>query len=157
VADFTIRPMDRQDHPAAARIMAGSDPWLTLGIDEARALATMEAQGIPGVVATLDNGTMLGFIRYEPKGFIGYAAYIRTVAVAPQARGKRVGETLMNHVESLVFEQAPLLFLFCSTFNVRGQAFYERLGYERVGTVDAMLVPQHGEVLLVKRRKVAAP
>lgn len=147
--------MTTEDYPAVVTLMASSDPWVTLGLEPVRMLETLRTQAIPGVVAARENGEMLGFIRYEPKGFIGYYAYIRTVAVAAEARGQRVGEAMMRHVEELVFAQVPLLFLFCSTFNTRGHAFYERLGYERVGTVDAMLVPEHGEVLLVKRRKAA--
>lgn len=133
--------------------MGGSDPWLTLGISEARALQTLTEQPIPGVVALGPENQLLGFVRYEPRGFINFAGYIRTVAVAPEARGQRVGEALVLHVEELVFQGTHMMFLFCSTFNTRGHAFYERLGYTRVGTVDGLVVPEHGEVLFVKRRK----
>ena len=152
---FSILPLQPSHHAGMARLMGASDPWVTLGINEARALQTLDNQRTPGVVALGPDNALLGFVRYEPKGFINFAGYIRTVAVAPEARGQRLGETMVTHVENIVFEGAHMVFLFCSTFNTRGHAFYERLGYSRVGTVDGLVVPEHGEVLYVKRR--AAP
>jgi ribosomal protein S18 acetylase RimI-like enzyme len=150
---FSIQALNEGHHAEAARVMGASDPWLTLGISEEKALRTLQDQPIPGVVAVDADGRLLGFVRYEPRGFINFAGYIRTVAVAAAARGQRVGEALVTHVEDLIFPTTHLVFLFCSTFNTRGHAFYERLGYTRVGTVDGLVVPQHGEVLFVKRRK----
>ncbi|MBI5497521.1 MAG: GNAT family N-acetyltransferase [Deltaproteobacteria bacterium] len=153
---FHLRPLAPHHYGDVATLMAGSDPWVTLGVTEEHALRSLMEHPIPGIVAEEEpGGRLLGFVRYEPRGFIGYSAYIRTVAVAPEARGQKVGEAMVRHVEELVFRHVPLLFLFCSSFNPRGQAFYTRLGYARVGEVAGMIVPQHGEVLFVKRRPEA--
>lgn len=148
-----IQPMVPADMAACARLMAASDPWVTLGVDEKSALQGFMAQDIPCVVARNGpEGPVLGFVRYHPKGFIDRFAYIKTVAVDAAARGQRVGEQLVSHVEQACFVSASHMFLFCSSFNAGAQRFYERLGYQRVGQVDALLVPEHGEVLFVKGR-----
>jgi ribosomal protein S18 acetylase RimI-like enzyme len=155
---FRVQPLEARHFAACAQLMGRSDPWVTLGITEGQALAGMMSQACPAVGAVApDSGRVLGFVRYETRGFIGYHAYIRTVAVDPAVRGQRVGEALVKHVESLVFSQVPMVFLFCSSFNTRGQAFYQRLGYARVGEVPAFSVPAHGEILYFKRRPEDAP
>lgn len=143
--------MAAQDHAACAQLMGTSEPWRTLGVDAQRARALLMEQAIPGVVAQDPNGRIAGFVRYEPRGFINYFAYIRTVAVDGSQRGQGLGQALVAHVETQMAGHSPLLFLFCSSFNAGGQRFYERMGYQRVGEVPAMVVPAHGEVLYVKR------
>ena len=52
--------------------------------------------------------------------------------VTPQARGRRVGEALMNRARKLAQDTgASALILETATGNLRAQRLYERLGYER--------------------------
>jgi len=60
--------------------------------------------------------------------------YIRGMGIQPAARGKRIGEKLMKHVEAFAVEQGhSQLTLSTTPFLDRAIRLYEKLGYERVG------------------------
>ncbi|MEW5854513.1 MAG: GNAT family N-acetyltransferase [Myxococcota bacterium] len=148
-----VEPLLPTDMRACAAIMAGSDPWRTLGVTLDTALHRFMADPCPTVVARPpDHDEPLGFIRYRPQGFIDRFAYIHIVAVSEAARGQRVGEALMARVEEVCFATTPHLFLFCSSFNEGAQRFYRRLGYRQVGDVPQLIHPEHGELLFMKSR-----
>lgn len=148
-----VEPLRAADFAACARIMAASDPWITLGVTEGSALERFMTGRYGGVVARSGAGAeVLGFIRFHPTGFIDRFGYVQLVAVSQAARGQGVGEAMMHHVEQECFAVSNHVFLFCSSFNHGARSFYERLGYTPVGTVPGLLVPPHGETLMVKKR-----
>jgi ribosomal protein S18 acetylase RimI-like enzyme len=146
----TIRPLAGDAEAAAcARMMAGSEPWVTLGRSYERSLEIVRDPTREVSVAVEDD-MLLGFVIVCMAGpFVGY---IQTVAVAPEARGRGLGTSLVEHAERRIFRESPNSFLCVSTFNPDARRLYERLGYVVVGELTDYLVPGHGETLLRKTR-----
>ncbi|HSA55687.1 MAG TPA: GNAT family N-acetyltransferase [Gemmatimonadaceae bacterium] len=141
------RLASRQEADACAALMAGSEPWITLGrtYDEALELMTSPAWE---VYVAIDDGRVLGFIIVVMTG--AFVGYIRSIAVAHEARGMGIGSRLLEHAEARIHEESPNVFLCVSSFNPRARALYERLGYELVGPLKDFVVRGHSELLMWK-------
>lgn len=145
-----IRPAhDRADREACARLMATSDPWITLGRSYAASLAQLENPTRELYVAER-AGRFAGFVLINMHGpFIGY---IQTVCVTPEERGQGLGSALIRWAEERIFRDSPNVFLCVSSFNQDALRLYERLGYEVVGELRDFLVRGHAEILMRKTR-----
>jgi ribosomal-protein-alanine N-acetyltransferase len=136
---------------ACARLMASSEPWITLRRDEASAMRNLGHPAVEVYVAE-EGGTVIGFIVLTMQG--PFRGYIATVGVVPQRRGEGLGTRLIGFAEERIFRESPNVFLCVSSFNTRAQNLYRRLGYERIGELRDFIVPGHSEILL---RKTIAP
>ena len=134
-----------------ARMMAGSEPWITLkrGYEESLALVENPSREAYGAFA---EGGLRGFIILSMSG--AFTGYVQTVCVGGQDRSRGIGSLLMRFAEERIFRESPNVFLCVSSFNPRAKALYERLGYEMVGELKDYLVRGHSEYLL---RKTIAP
>lgn len=149
-AGILIRPLQSDAEAAAcARIMAGSEPWLTLGRSYERALEIVRDPSREVSIA-LRGDEVVGFVIVCMLG--PFPGYIQTVAVAPAMRGEGLGSRLVAHAEARIFRESPNVFLCVSTFNPDARRLYGRLGYREVGELTDYLVRGHGEVLLRKSR-----
>lgn len=133
-----------------ARMMAGSEPWITLerGYEESLALlqdATREVYG------AFEGDRVLGFVVLNMAGAFGY---IQTICVGEEDRSRGIGTRLMRFAEERIFRESPNVFLCVSSFNPRAKALYERLGYEAVGELKDYIVKGHSEHVF---RKTIAP
>jgi len=145
---MTIEPAASDtDREACARIMAASDPWITLGVTYERALAALSAPGREVYVAK-DGSAVAGVAIVSMEGVL--SGYLQTIAIAEAFRGRGLGASLLQFVERRVFREKPNLFLFVSSFNPRARKFYESHGYEPIGQVKDFLVSGHGEYLMRK-------
>ena len=131
-----------------AQLMAGSEPWLTLGREIQACRAVVRRPGFELFVAH-EADQPVGFILIHPYGCAG-SAYIASVAVAPSSRGKGIGAQLLAFAERRA-QGRRFIFLCVSSFNHRAQEFYYRLGYERVGEFPDYVIDGYSEVLLCKR------
>ena len=60
--------------------------------------------------------------------------HIHRLAVLPEYQNKKIGSTLLNHVCELCLKQnVSSVMLQVKKFNIEGQKFYERCGFERIG------------------------
>jgi ribosomal protein S18 acetylase RimI-like enzyme len=146
--DLEIVPASDEEREWAARVMAGSDPWLRLG----RGLeACREAVARPGyeLLVARDGTQPLGFALVHPRGVAG-APYLASIAVAASERGRGVGQRLLRHVEDRFRPQARHFFLCVSSFNERARRLYERQGYEAVGLLRDYVIDGADEVLMHK-------
>lgn len=139
------------EREACARIMADSEPWITLGIGLDRARGTLAANDREIFVAR-DGEVVAGFIIVMMQGVL--SGYVQTLAVAGPYRGHGVGAMLLQFAEARIFRERPNVFLFVSSFNPRAQRFYEAHGYVQVGTLADFLVRGHAEHLM---RKTTGP
>ena len=145
-----IRRLESEDEArGCARIMAGSEPWVTLGRSYERSLEIVRDPAREVSVA-VDDGGVLGFVIVCMVG--AFVGYIQTVAVSDAARGHGLGTRLVEHAERRIFRDSPNVFLCVSTFNPDARRLYERLGYSAVGELTEYLIPGHGELLLRKSR-----
>ena len=130
-----------------ARMMAASEPWITLKRGYRESLAIVEDRSREIHVA-LEDGRLRGFLILNMSG--AFAGYIQTICVDPEARSRGIGTRLMRFAEARIFRESPNVFLCVSSFNPRARALYRRLGYVRVGDLKDYLVPGFFETLFRK-------
>ena len=149
--------------PALARAQStwiiGIEPWRSLGyaaMPLGRYLARMARErevsiargpgrrGEPAGIVVVQDGFLLG-------------GFVSLLAVRPEARGKGIGQALMEHVAAQVFRSRAWLFVSCDAANARALSFYRKLGFTRVGRLPDLVKPKRVELLLRKGRPPAAP
>lgn len=143
------RSTDASEHLACARLMAASEPWLTLGRTVEAALGVLQNPAKEVYVAT-DQTTLAGFLILDLQG--PFAGYIQTVCVAPGAQRRGLGSQLLRFAETRIFRESPNVFMCVSSFNAGARRLYARLGYQEVGVLRQYLVSEHDEILLRKSR-----
>ena len=136
---------------ACAEMMSSSEPWLTLGRTYEQCVKILTSPTREVYVGVVD-GRPAGFAVLIMRG--AFVGFIQSLAVAPDLRGRGIGEALMRFVEDRILRDTPNVFLCVSSFNDGAQRFYRRLGYEVVGELTDMLVRGHSEILM---RKSAGP
>jgi [ribosomal protein S18]-alanine N-acetyltransferase len=146
--DVVIRRLGgRAEAEGCARMMASSEPWITLGRDYEASLALLERLDREAWVAVTD-GAVAGFVVLVMAG--AFTGYIQTVCVAAARRGSGIGTRLVRHAEERIFRESPNVFLCVSSFNPGARRLYERLGYTLVGELTDYLVAGHSEWLYRK-------
>ena len=145
---LVIRPLRLgEESRLCARMMAASEPWITLKRGYRDSLAIVEDRTREVHVA-LEDGQLRGFLILNMSG--AFAGYIQTICVAPEARSRRIGTQLVRFAEARIFRESPNVFLCVSSFNPRARALYRRLGYVRVGDLKDYIVPGHSETIFRK-------
>jgi [ribosomal protein S18]-alanine N-acetyltransferase len=145
-----IRPLAGPgEAETCARLMAGSEPWLTLGRSYEASLRLVQDPTREVYVAEC-AGAVGGFVVLCLTG--AFVGYIQTVCVAPDQRGRGLGTRLVAFAEDRIFRESPNVFLCVSSFNPGARRLYERLGYAYVGELPDYLVAGHAELLFRKSR-----
>ncbi len=137
----------RGDRAWGARMMAASEPWLTLAQDAGRIAAGLRQPGVELWIAR-EAGAPAALLALAPRGFAG-APYLKTLAVAPQARGRGWGTRLLRFAEAR-FARQGRLFLLVSSFNTGAQRLYWRHGYQKRGVLPDFVAPGYSEWILSK-------
>jgi len=145
--NLQIAPAEPEDFEWSARLMASTDPWITLRADLALCLDRVHAPGRELWMAREGN-QRLGFILLAPNGFAG-SPYVASFCLAPEARSRGVGAALLEFAERH-FAGRRFLFLLCSSFNQRAQKFYLRQGFTITGELKDYIVPGHSELIFWK-------
>ena len=134
-----------------AEIMAGSDPWTTLGFDHDQLMNTFN-DAFNEVYAAYVKDEIVGAIIIQTKG--AFSGYLKSIAVKSGWRDKHLGKMMMKFIENIVFSNSTNLFLCVSSFNPDAKRFYLKLGYQVVGELKNYLVEGHNEILM---RKTTGP
>jgi [ribosomal protein S18]-alanine N-acetyltransferase len=143
-----IRPFESdEDAEWAARVMAGSEPWITLGRGYEASRAILSDATKERYVA-LAGSDRAAFLILNMAG--AFAGYIQTIGVAASFRDRGLGTRLMQFAEKRIFRDSPNVFLCVSSFNSGARRLYERLGYRPVGELPDYLVAGHSELLMRK-------
>jgi ribosomal protein S18 acetylase RimI-like enzyme len=148
-SDPPVERLTDTDIPQTARMMASSEPWITLGIsvDGAQQVLTDPARE---QYAIRDADGVAGLVGLDMRGLL--AGYIQILCVRPDRRGNGVGSSLIRWAETRIFRDSPNVFICVSSFNTGARRLYERLGFEPVGVLRELIVPGHDELLLRKTR-----
>lgn len=148
--ELVIRPLESHaEAEACARMMAETEPWLTLGRDYAACLRILLDETRERYVA-LRDGELAGLLLLNLKG--AFVGYIQTVCVVEERRGEGIGSALVAFAEERIFKDHPNVFICVSSFNHGARRLYERLGYRLVGELTDYVVAGHSELLLRKTR-----
>lgn len=147
--DFVIDEARDDDREWCARLMASSEPWITLGrtIEQTR---THFDRTDAGLFIARRDGAPAGFIFLREQGVV-YSPYIASLGVAPDARGAGIGGRLVAFAEERERPKSRHIFLCVSSFNTRARALYERLGYTVAGELKDYIVDGYSEILMSKR------
>lgn len=137
----------RAEAEACAGLMAASDPWVTLKRSRDWALAAL-ADPAREAYAARDSGGVAGFVLLDLRGLL--CGHLQAVCVRPDCRGAGLGSALLEFAERRIHAVSPNVFLCVSSFNAAARRLYERRGYEAVGTLRALIVPEHDEILMRK-------
>ena len=143
-----IRPLQAPgEAELCARLMAESDPWLTLrrGYNHAFTLLTDPTR--ESYVAIVD-GAVVGFVVVNLVGPL--RGYLQAIGVLPAWRSRGVGQELIAFAEERIFRECPNVFLLVSSFNLGAQRLYARLGYVQVGELKDYAIKGHSELLMRK-------
>ncbi|HEY3441281.1 MAG TPA: GNAT family N-acetyltransferase [Paludibaculum sp.] len=145
---FTNESASLEGRAWCARLMAATDPWLTLGRGYDECLAKCAHPEYTLLVAADETGR-LGFVLLHPRGVAG-SPYIASIAVSAHARGRGVGSQLLAQAETY-FPGARHIFLCVSSFNNDARRLYERQGYGQVGELADYVIDGASETLMHKR------
>jgi ribosomal protein S18 acetylase RimI-like enzyme len=136
---------------ACARLMAESEPWLTLGRSYQASLGIVRDPNREVYIARDEDGVAGFLILCMTGAFVGY---IQTIAIQPDRRGQGLGSRLIDFAERRILAESPNVFMCVSSFNHDARRLYERLGYHVVGELTDYIVQGHSEILL---RKTTGP
>lgn len=143
--------VDPEDFKCCAKIMAESEPWITLGISYPDCLTAFE--GPCKVVAILKKEqTIIGFVIMQTCG--SFKGYIQTLAVDKAFRGRGYGTVLLHFCEEKILHYSPNIFICVSSFNTSALQLYLKFGFEQVGQLSNFVKEGYTELLL---RKTVGP
>ena len=83
-----------------------------------------------------------------------FSGYLKSIVVKSGWRGKHLGRIMMGYIEKKIFANHTNVFLCVSSFNLDGQKFYSKLGYQVIGVLKDYLVEGYDEILM---RKTTGP
>ena len=135
---------------AAAAIMAGTEPWITLGRSAEQTYRNVTLPQQESYVA-IAGGEVVGVV-IVALPILLIKGYISGLAVRADYRNRGMGTRLMAVAEERIFRESPNVFLCVSSFNPAAKRFYERLGYRQVGELSELIVAGHSEFLMRKTR-----
>ena len=148
--DMVVRRLaGSEEAEECARLMAATDPWITLGRDYPACLNVIQHPAREVYIAKDESG-IAGFIVVCLVG--AFVGYIQTVLVVPDRQKKGIGSRLVAFAEDRIFRESPNSFLCVSSFNVQARRLYERLGYKYVGELTDYIVSGYSELLFRKTR-----
>jgi [ribosomal protein S18]-alanine N-acetyltransferase len=155
MATLTGWSISRLEHEAdaqsCARLMATSEPWLTLGRSYEASLRIIQDPTREVFILRGDE-KLAGFLILCMTG--AFVGYIQTICIHPDHRGQGLGSRLVAFAEERILRESPNVFMCVSSFNRDARRLYERLGYRVVGELTDYIVSGHSEVLL---RKTVGP
>jgi [ribosomal protein S18]-alanine N-acetyltransferase len=129
MAFSVARLANEEEARSCARLMAESEPWLTLGRTYEASLAVIRDPSREVYVAR-DEGRLAGFLILCMTG--AFVGYVQTICIHPDRRGEGLGSKLVEFAEQRILPESPNVFMCVSSFNPNARRLYERLGY-RVG------------------------
>ena len=132
----------------AAKVMAGSDPWITLRVSADQLRSVVLDKEYKLFIAHLGD-TPVGLIILQDRGVAG-SPYLKSIAVAEGSRGKRIGEAMIRFAEEMYRPRSKHFFLCVSSFNTRAKAWYEHLGFRAVGEFEDYVIQGASEILMYK-------
>jgi [ribosomal protein S18]-alanine N-acetyltransferase len=148
IGELAISPLRTEDDArSCARLMAASEPWITLGRSYGASLAIIQDPSREVHVAR-DRAGLAGFLILCMSG--AFVGYIQTICIDPARRGQGLGSRLVEFAEQRILQVSPNIFMCVSSFNLDARRLYERLGYKVVGELTDYIVRGHSEVLLRK-------
>jgi ribosomal protein S18 acetylase RimI-like enzyme len=144
-----ISPATEDERSWAAGLLAGSEPWITLGRTYEHCYSSCTDPEFMVYVAHCEEKPC-GAIILDPRGLAG-SPYLKSLIVEMGYRSRGAGAALLEFAEDLFRPSSRHFFLCVSSFNIRAIAFYERHGYVKVGEFRDYIIEGESEILMHKR------
>ncbi len=128
MGEIVIRRAKLSDVPAISRIEADSfdSPWSAKEITK-----DVTSGGDIDFVVAVDGSECLGFAEMR---CVAGEAQIYNIAVAPGARGRGIGESLLRHlIEKAEDSGCDVVNLEVRAGNIAARGLYKKLGFREVG------------------------
>ena len=132
---------------ACADMMAGSDPWITLGMDFDYCLTAFQGPCKETYILEIEN-ELMGFMILQVCG--SFKGYIQTLFVRDGERGKGYGRILLDFAEQRILDISPNIFICVSSFNIEAKKLYEEFGFDYVGELKDFVKKGFSELLYRK-------
>jgi [ribosomal protein S18]-alanine N-acetyltransferase len=148
VIRLTTEPLD---FAVCAKMMAATDPWITLEMDYEQCLKAFPGEFKEIYVVEKEN-VIAGFVILQTAGT--FSGYIQTICVDATFRGRGFGKMLLHYCDERVLKFSPNLFICVSSFNKGAIKLYYDFGFKLVGELDNFVKKGFTELLL---RKTVGP
>jgi ribosomal protein S18 acetylase RimI-like enzyme len=142
---------DTDKFAVCARMMATTDPWITLEMDYEQCLNAFLGDCKEICIAESGN-EIAGFVIMQTCGT--FSGYIQTVCVAEKYRGIGIGTKLLEFCEKRILSYSPNIFICVSSFNTGALKLYYSFGFKLVGELEDFVKQGFTELLL---RKTVGP
>ncbi len=146
-----LKPPTKDEALKLANELSLIDPLKTLGTAIEPTAAHFAGKSDNACRMAIFVGDALsGIICVKTNWLVG--PYVDFVGLLPTAQGQGIGKSVFNWLEEeAVKSKARNLFLCVSDFNHGAIAFYQKLGFKECAQLDALIVDNHGELLMRKR------
>ncbi|WP_041703336.1 GNAT family N-acetyltransferase [Lachnoclostridium phytofermentans] len=118
--------------------------------EESRKKAVMEGIDRGTLYVVLCNGECAGFAYFILEGAFHAYHYLHLIAIKEEYRGKGIGKKLLEFIEDILFKTKDKIFLLVGDYNSGAKIFYEKLGYQYIGTIPSLYRKGIDEYLMMK-------
>jgi ribosomal protein S18 acetylase RimI-like enzyme len=155
-----IRPMQKTDKPALMKILRDTPEFKPAEVAVAEEvidsyLLNPDGSGYHVFVAEADSA-VTGYIGYGPTPLTEGTWDIYWIAVAPEKRGKGIGEALLAHAEDKIRQTQGRLIVIETSSQIgyeKTRHFYSGHGYQVIGRLPDFYAPGDDKLILQKRLK----
>ena len=135
------------DFAACARMMAATDPWITLAMGYAQCLKAFEGS-FKEVFVLKKEKEIIGFVILQTQGT--FKGYIQTICIHAAHRGLEYGSQILQFCQERILQYSPNIFICVSTFNHGAIQLYTKFGFEPVGELKDFVKKGFTELLMRK-------
>lgn len=147
----TLIALTREHAELSACALAKMDPWRHLGIGANALLATMvsvspdsESYGV------YQNGTLVG-VAVIRRGWL-FGDYLKLFGIFSETQRAGCGREALRVLYNKSYNRGSHNLWACvSAFNERALSFYQRNGFEKIGTIPDLVIVGEDEILIRKR------
>lgn len=145
----SIDPVTPSEVTGIASVLAHMDPWKTLGYrsEILSRYLTRQDPGLRRYVITF-SGRAAGCLCIRHPWLMG--PFLELLAVFPDFQGRGLGKSLVLWLENEVRPAYRNIWTTVSSFNTSAAGFYEHMGFEKAGTLNALVKAGYDEILLRK-------
>ena len=144
VIELTSNP---GDFAVCARMMAVTNPWITLGLGYDDCLKAFDGP-FKEVFLLKQSGTIIGFVIMQTQGT--FKGYIQTLCIDAAHRGAGYGTYILQFCQDRILQYSPNIFICVSSFNHGAIQLYTRFGFELVGELKDFVKKGFTELLMRK-------
>ena len=145
---YLIKKISNLNPKDVETLILNSDPWKRLGFSKRDAYQMAKPFKNRIQIGVFCNKKLVGFAMFT-FGFLG-GAYLNNLVVSSDHRDQGLGRKLILGAEKIVFKKSKNFYLCVSSFNKRGQEFYKRLGFKRIGSLKSLIIKDADEMLFRK-------